>query len=294
MREGVAPVADRLMTTVFLAALLHGIVLLGVTFGTGNAGNTVPGLDVLIVSEDLPEAERNDSASYLAQRTQLGSGTGADAAARPAAARDRRGQEGDPAGLAAAPPAAHEEPADEPLLATSDPRTEVQYTVNATPDRHGNDRPLLIEEQHGRDSLGLDAEGEDVRLRGSSRAELWTTPDTRESVLAPYLDAWRRRIERLGTLNFPAAARAPAVPANPVLEVAIASSGQLESATIRRSSGSPELDQAALGILKIASPFDPFPQAVAERYRVLRFAYEWQFVGGQVGRGQLSAPVDTR
>lgn len=292
LREGIAPVGERLMTTAFLAALLHGIVLLGVTFGAGNTDGQAPGLDVLIVSEELPEAERNDAASYLAQRTQLGSGTGAQAAARPAAARERRGQAGDPSGLGDAQ--SGREAATEKLLATSDARTEVRYVADATAAEHDAAPPVLIEEQHGREALGLDAEGEQAQLRGATREELWTTPDTRESVLAPYLDAWRRKVERLGTLNFPVAAGAATMRASPVLEVAIAADGRLESATIRRSSGSPELDQAALGILKLASPFDPFPPPLAEHYRVLRFAYEWQFLGGQVGRGRLAAPADAR
>ena len=55
---------------------------------------------------------------------------------------------------------------------------------------------------------------------------------------------------------------------------------------IRRTSGSPELDQAALEILKLASPFDPFPPELAAKYRVLRFAYEWQFSGGAPGAGE--------
>src|ERR1700737_2171088 len=75
LREGKAPVRDRLLTMLFLAALLHGLVILGLTFNA-SAGDhdSAPGLQVLLVSDEVPEAERNDSATYLAQRTQLGSG----------------------------------------------------------------------------------------------------------------------------------------------------------------------------------------------------------------------------
>ena len=57
--------------------------------------------------------------------------------------------------------------------------------------------------------------------------------------------------------------------------------GRLRSARIRRASGQPEIDAAALDILRLASPFDPFPPDLARDYRSLRFAYEWQFEGGQ-------------
>jgi protein TonB len=75
-----------------------------------------------------------------------------------------------------------------------------------------------------------------------------------------------------------------------VLEVGINADGTLDRAVIRRSSGNPELDQAALAILKLASPFDPFPPELAAEHGVLRFAYEWQFVGGRSQRGSVSVP----
>src|SRR5690242_5751970 len=81
LREGMPPTRDRLTTTVFMAALVHGVIIVGVTFGSsGRATQGAPGLEVLIVSEDVPEARKNDNATYLAQRTQLGSGNTTDAA----------------------------------------------------------------------------------------------------------------------------------------------------------------------------------------------------------------------
>src|SRR5215470_12476590 len=75
LREGKAPVRDRLVTMLFLAGLLHGLVILGLTFNSSaNGRESAPGLQVLLVSDEVPEADRNDSATYLAQRTQLGSG----------------------------------------------------------------------------------------------------------------------------------------------------------------------------------------------------------------------------
>ncbi len=130
-------------------------------------------------------------------------------------------------------------------------------------------------------------------MRGPQRDELWVTPDTREALVAPYLVAWRIKIERLGTMNFPQAAwRAPGT-RNPDVEVAILADGTLESATIVRSSGSAKLDQAVVDILKLASPFDPFPKELAEKHRLLRFTYGWEFQNA--GRhGTVTAPADSR
>src|ERR1700728_3781161 len=75
LREGKAPVRDRLFVMLFLTALAHGLVILGLTFNSSlSQRGGAPGLEVLLVSDEVPEADRNDSATYLAQRTQLGSG----------------------------------------------------------------------------------------------------------------------------------------------------------------------------------------------------------------------------
>jgi protein TonB len=94
-------------------------------------------------------------------------------------------------------------------------------------------------------------------------------------------------VERVGTLNFPNEARRRGMSGNPVLEVAISADGSLDQVLVRRSSGHRELDNAALVIVRLASPFDPFPPAMRERYPQLRFAYEWQFLNGRLGDGAV-------
>ena len=75
LREGKAPVWERLLTMLFLAALVHGLFIIGVTFNAAAEDkNSAPGLEVLLVSDEVPEADKNPDATYLAQRTQLGSG----------------------------------------------------------------------------------------------------------------------------------------------------------------------------------------------------------------------------
>jgi protein TonB len=94
-------------------------------------------------------------------------------------------------------------------------------------------------------------------------------------------------------LNFPRAAwRAPGT-RNPDVEVAILADGTLESAVIVRSSGSAKLDQAVVDILKLASPFDPFPKDLAEKHRLLRFKYGWEFQNPG-SHGTVTAPADSR
>ena len=290
-REGAAPVRDRLLMTFFLAALVHGMLILGLTFsGTGRPDSGARGIDVLLVSDELPTAAHNESAAYLAQRSQLGSGntSGPGVAHNQATAAAPPPHAGEAQGLSLAPAAtAAASRSDDEVLTTTAARTDVRYFAS----RQGQDgateeRPLAAAAAPTRPA---DTDTGPVQLRGTKRDELWITPDTRESLIAPYLDSWRRRVERVGTLNYPTAAQRAGVQASPVLEVAIGADGRLAKAEIMTSSGYPDLDAAALAILKLASPFDPFPPDLAARYHTLRFAYEWQFSGGRVAQGAVTA-----
>jgi len=290
LREGKAPVWDRLLTMLFLAGLLHGLVILGLTFraSAGDRGSA-PGLEVLLVSDELPEADKNPSATYLAQRTQLGSGNTRD----PVAPRNRASSvpkprhAGTPDGDSLTSSGETAGSQEERILTTVAWSTDVRYLADAGSTGAVRDRPLLVDEPPVAQPGPQDEDGS-AQLRGPQRDELWVTPDTRAATLAPYLDGWRRKVERIGTINYPRAARRSGAQASPVVEVGIATDGTLDRVVIRRSSGNPQLDQAALAILKLSSPFDPFPPELAAQYRVLRFAYEWQFVGGRVARGSLS------
>jgi periplasmic protein TonB len=297
LREGNAPTRDRLTTTIFMAALVHGVIIVGITFGAPKTRDGLPrGLEVIIVSNDVPEARKNDDATYLAQRTQLGSADSRDAdepqslrAAAQNAAHDGR-EDGstlqDDAGALLSV-------ADDRVLTTSIAMPEIVYFAPPASLTEMTEVPVLTEGNNERDKIGVD-DLQEQKISGPQRDELWVTPDTRETLLAPYLVSWRTKIERLGTLNYPQAAwRAPAT-RNPDIEVVILADGRLESAEIRASSGSAKLDQAALNILKLASPFDPFPKELADKYRLMRFTYRWEFEGERPSRGKLTAPADSQ
>lgn len=267
---------DRLVSMAVLAAMLHGIVILGITFSRPPVplGGTDNGIEVLLVSDELPEASSNESAVYLSQRTQAGSGNTQE---RQRAQVPRQAKPGEAATAESQDSESLEE---QVLMSTRDGRTRILVMP----------LPATAETQAAERGETGQASDEQLRLRGERRDELYVTADTRASRLAPYLDAWRRRVERIGTINYPSVANRQDLHGNPVIEVALSRDGTLASARIQRSSGHPEIDAAALDILRLASPFDPFPEELARDYRVLRFAYEWQFSGGRPVEGTLTVP----
>jgi periplasmic protein TonB len=280
--EGLAPVNDRLTTTLFLAALFHGIVILGITFAAPRGDDSpTPTLEVLLLTSNDTRAADNLDAQYLAQRSQVGSGTTDERVrpANPAASALAAEQEGIPEGNSDEYREAVAGQRSTEIVSSRSDRSEVEYRSGDDKPAQQAEVPLALSAAAPRPIL-TSATDDTLRLRGKridGATEI--VPNTRESKLAPYLNAWRSKIERLGTLNFPQNARSSQT-GNPVLEVAIRADGTLGEAVIKRSSGSKEIDQAALSILRLASPFDPFPSELKQQYQELRFAYEWQFLGG--------------
>jgi len=282
-RAGLPPAGDRMLTTCFVAGLFHAIVILGVTF-TGPHGapsDESPGLEVVLVNDDTPSAARNPDAPYLAQRTQKGSGNTArsDRTRIPRSSLMAVDRAGVPNGDGIDAQRAGQEAGEDEVLATRRPVSKILYFASAASAEQPATRPLLLEK---RPDLGMapNDEGVELHLRGESRRQLWIAADTRETDVAVYLDGWRRKIERVGTMNFPDVARRQKLSGTPVIEVTIGAEGKLLASVIRRSSGHAELDDAAMRILKIAAPYDPFPRDLAARHDAIRIAYEWQFLGG--------------
>ncbi len=103
---------------------------------------------------------------------------------------------------------------------------------------------------------------------------------TEEYSLAAYLDAWKQKVERIGTLNYPEEARGKLYGAVVLFIELKAEDGSLYNAEISKSSGHKVLDQAALRILRMASPFGPIPQQGLGGATVLSFARTWYFTQG--------------
>lgn len=271
---------DRLPAMLFLSALIHGILILGVTFNAyvlDDLSNAIS-LEVTIVADPDQLIDRPDRAEYLAQASQEGGGNTAEevrptAPLQSASPIDNLG-ELDATSLVDA--TKHERSADEVLTT----QTEQERRVADDPrDRPTPDESTAIVLESGREqTLPLPQDDRATMLiHDDDPRQLIISADTRESVVAGYLDNWKRRIEAVGQEYFPELGALEGVTGSPTLEVSIEASGQLSEVVIRKSSGSTVLDRAALDILRRASPFDPFPPEISADYDRLRFAYKWLF-----------------
>ncbi|MBK1681892.1 energy transducer TonB [Rhodocyclus tenuis] len=102
---------------------------------------------------------------------------------------------------------------------------------------------------------------------------------TDEYRFAQYVEDWRQKVERIGTLNYPDAARGKLY-GSLVLTVTIRNDGSVEKIEINRSSGHRILDDAARRIVQMASPYSPFPPDIRRDTDILEITRAWSFVNG--------------
>lgn len=103
---------------------------------------------------------------------------------------------------------------------------------------------------------------------------------TQEYKYAAYLTAWRKKVENIGNLNYPEEAKKRKIYGNILLTVVLKPSGEVGSINIRKSSGHKILDDAAVRIVRLASPFAPFPENIRRETDELVITRTWQFVSG--------------
>jgi protein TonB len=100
---------------------------------------------------------------------------------------------------------------------------------------------------------------------------------TQEYRFARYVEDWRVKIERVGEVNYPQAARDQKMYGSLVVTVSIKSDGSLERVDINRSSGQRILDAAALRIVQLAAPYSPFPADIAKDTDIISITRTWVF-----------------
>lgn len=100
---------------------------------------------------------------------------------------------------------------------------------------------------------------------------------TQEYRFARYIEDWRLKVERIGTLNYPQAAREQKIYGKLKLTVSIRADGTVENVEINQSSGQKILDEAALRIVRLGAPYSAFPPSISRDYDVLSITRTWEF-----------------
>lgn len=275
---------ERFGFTVFLSACVHAIIILGVGFTYLEELNSEPALEITMAqyrSEFAP-----DEADFFAQENQIGSGA-LDSAAAPSTPF-KSDFNADVIQEVLPVPQAQEivnetEVQDIAVIASFQNEQKVQQQL----DELEPEEDTLLSDQSTPDDLSLaiaslQAQLDLQRQVYAKRPRKYTisSASTKKSHDALYLDGWRRRIEAVGNINYPNEARIQRLYGNLRMLVALFPNGEVSEIQILQSSGHSVLDQAAVQIVNMAAPFDPFPEAMRAEADILEIIRTWRFHEG--------------
>lgn len=274
--------ADRLGFTLLIAAVLHVALILGVSF-------TLPGPSLLSKSLEITLAtfkseEKPKEADFLAQDNQQGSGTlehkAAPKTTEQALFQDTEVKKVTPP---AAPPKASREVAPKAALATRTPqpqKTPVKREEQQ-PEPDTRQAPTFDLSQLSSEIASLEAQLADERQAYAKRPKIHrlNAASTMRDKGAWYKEEWRKKIERIGNLNYPDEARRKQIHGSLRLLVSINRDGTLYEVQLLESSGHQVLDQGAMRIVRLAAPFAPFTGDLADIDR-LEIIRTWRFERG--------------
>ena len=94
---------------------------------------------------------------------------------------------------------------------------------------------------------------------------------------ARYVEDWRLKVERIGNLNYPEAARQRKLYGSLIITVSIRADGSIENVVVNRSSGQRILDAAAVHIVEMAAPYAMFPPDIRRDTDILHITRTWTF-----------------
>ncbi|MBW8307603.1 MAG: TonB family protein [Thiobacillus sp.] len=101
--------------------------------------------------------------------------------------------------------------------------------------------------------------------------------NVKEYAFARYVEDWVAKVERVGNVNYPEAARRQGLYGSLQLTVSIHSDGRIEQVDVNRSSGSKILDAAAIRIVELAAPYARFPDDMRQKADILSITRTWTF-----------------
>lgn len=277
-----APPAARLGFALFLAATAHAVLIPSIGFSLNEPGQVSKSLEITLST--FKSAEKPKEADFLAQNNQQGSGT-LDKKAAPKTTEQALFQDTEVKRVTppSAPPASAHKEKPKAAVATRSPQAQKTpvKTAQAKPQPASRPAPVFDSSQLSAEIASLEAQLAQEQQLYAKRPKIHrlNAASTMRDKGAWYKEEWRKKIERIGNLNYPDEARRQRIYGSLRLLVSINRDGTLYEVQVLESSGQDTLDQAALRIVRLAAPFAPFNKDLAEFDR-LEIIRTWRFERG--------------
>ncbi len=274
---------EAMITMLVIAVILHALVFLGISFEMPPPAPqaTQPSLDVILLPTPKKSSPPED-ADFMAQQSQQG---GTDKAghtrpravpSQPALKKSQQASEERIRSGAKAP-----ERQQKPELVTSKSKTVREVPAAHKAPVKAQQKPDITQllsstrQEIARLTAELDRNSEYASQRPRHKS---INASTKEYRYAAYLEAWRKKVERVGNLNYPDEAKRKKLYGDLLLHVALRADGSVQQIRVVRSSGHKMLDDAAVRIVRLAAPFAPFPAEIRKEVDILDITRTWQFL----------------
>jgi len=270
---------ERFGFTMFVSIALHVVLILGVGFGILEQASSSTSLEITLAQYRSQEAP--EDADFLAQENQQGSGSQEEKAAPSTPVQSRFNDDTIQEVSPFVETTEVEPQVQEQVITTTAEALEAldQEVTEETPPVP--DQPLenLTDTEFNNRLASLQAQLDIRRQEYAKRPRRYTisSASTEKARDALYLDSWRKKVEAVGNLNYPLETSTQGIYGNLRMLVSLRSDGSVANVRILSSSGHRILDEAAIRIVHLASPFAPFPEDLRREADILDIVRTWQF-----------------
>jgi protein TonB len=156
--------------------------------------------------------------------------------------------------------------------------------MESEPDKSSAPRPA-----NGADAMDAAAMARQLEGEIAAKTEAYNkrprkkalSASVQEDRFALYMNKWKTKVERIGELNYPAAARGKLY-GDLLLVVAIRRDGTVDSVNVERPSPHEVLNEAAKRIVRLGEPYEPFPPDIARDTDIIEINRIWLFTNDKL------------
>ncbi len=278
---------DRFGLMILVALVVHAALILGISFGgfdSVDENKVTPRMEVTLVKTQTEKAP--DKVDYLAQANQAGGGN-VEEIVRPETPFTSMAPKQSIDLTTPTPPTENvikeEQATRNELLTMENHDQSIMADVFPAKKKEGDKVKVAELLSQSREIASLEVElGTSMRAYAKMPRRKFISAATKEYKYASYMESWRRKVEKIGNLNFPQEAKRRNLAGELILDVAINPNGTILRVKVARSSGYKLLDDAALSIVHLAAPFAPLTPAILKETDILHITRTWKFLGGDL------------
>lgn len=276
----------RLSYTVAIALAAHTVIIFWLAFNAESKASPAPQMEVTLAYHSSDE--KSEDANFIAQNNQQGSGQieTSDELSTQHLSPFNDSHINPTSPIVIPEIQQRQQPVTEPRIITTQGHAERNLALTNKP-LPTEKEPTDINSDHTKKTLmELSQEIASLEARLADKQQLLTkkprvltlsSASTIAAADANYVHQWRDRVENIGNRHYPQLARDNSLYGDVRLLVKLLANGVVEEISILASSGSEVLDRAAIESIRLASPFEPFPASLAQKYDRIDVIRTWQF-----------------